>query len=323
MSSRGKGGLVMNLSIIRTVVEVSKSKSFQDAAFSLNYTPAVVSKHVARAEEELGVKLFFRGNKASAVSMTPECEAIIEDLDQICRSWERAENSLEYVRNSARSNTVRIGLGMRTWSDLEDEIIADFIQHSPDITVELSHGYAGDLLNSMSQGRLDGVFLTTMGDLSEQNLSTLSANSSDYSFIRVAENSRMYMAISERHELAKKDEAEFWEFRDFTIAFNSDKLISGKLQKLTPFLELSRKYGIKLNYSYLPTTDASAYRIAKNTDLAIPVPANNIKYDGIKYVRLKDWEIPFVTYFVFINGHNTPAFARFCRSVEACAGAEK
>ncbi len=313
----------MNLSIIRTVVEVSRSKSFQDAAFSLNYTPAVVSKHVARAEEELGVKLFFRGNKASAVSMTPECEAIIEDLEQICRSWERAENSLEYARNSARSSTVRIGLGMRMWSDHEDEIIADFIQHNPDITVELSHGYAGDLLNSMSQGRLDGVFLTTMGDISDQNLLPPLSDSSDYSFIRVAESNRMYMAISERHELAKKDEAEFWEFRDFTIAFNSDKFISGKLQKLTPFLELSRKYGMKLNYSYLPTTDASAYRIAKTTDLAIPVPANNIKYDGIKYILLKDWQIPFVTYFVSLSGHNTPAFARLCRSVAAWAGSEK
>ena len=311
----------MNLSIIKTIVEVSRSRSFQDAAFALNYTPAVVSKHIARAEEELGVKLFFRGNKASAVSMTPECESVIEELEQICRSWERAENTLEYARNSSRSSAVRIGLGMRTWSDHEDDIIADFIQHNPDITVELTHGYATELLNSMAQGRLDGVFLTTMGEFAGQDLTPPFADDSEYSVIRVVESYRMYMAISDRHALAKKDEADFSEFRDFTIAFNSDKLIPGKTQKLTPFLELSRKYGMEMKYTYLPTTDASAYRIAKTTDLAIPVPANNIKYDGIKYILLKDWTIPFVTNFISVTGHDTPAFSRFRREVLARADA--
>ena len=310
----------MNLSIIKTIVEVSRSKSFQDAAYALNYTPAVVSKHIARAEEELGVKLFFRGNKASTVSMTPECESVIGELTQICRSWERAENTLEYARSGSRSSVVRIGVGLRTWSYDEDDIIAEFIQHNPDITVELTHGYAGDLLNSMAQGRLDGVFLTTMGSTPEPDSALLQDNR-EFSCLRVAESYQMYMAISDQHELAKKDEADFGEFRDFTIAFNSDKLIPGKMQKLTPFLELSQKYGMELKYTYVPTTDASAYRIAKTSNLAIPVPANNIKFDGIKYILLKDWTIPFVTYFVSIADHSTPALTRFRRAVEAQAAA--
>ena len=309
----------MNLSIIKTIVEVSRSRSFQDAAFTLNYTPAVVSKHIARAEEEMGTKLFFRGNKASAVSLTPECEAIIGELEQICRSWERVQNTLEYARNSSRSSVVRIGIGLRTWSCQEDDIIAEFIQHNPDITVELTHNYGVELLNGMSQGKLDGVFITTMGDDTEQYLSSAFADSGECSFTRVVESYRMYMAISDRHPLARKDEADFAEFRDFTIAFNSDKLSAGKMQKISPFLDLSRKYGIELNYTYLPTIDASAYRIAKTTNLAIPVPANNIKYDGIKYILLKDWTIPFVTYFISRTDHNTPAFGRFRRAVQARA----
>lgn len=149
----------MNLNIIETVVGVSRSKSFQDAADTLNYTPAVVSKHVARAEAELGVKLFFRGNKANAISMTPECEAVIDEMEKILDSWRRAVNKLEHLQNSKAGACVRLGLGQRIWNYREDEIIAAFIQHNPDVRVELTHAYTTDMLSALAQGRLDGVFL--------------------------------------------------------------------------------------------------------------------------------------------------------------------
>lgn len=307
----------MNLNIIETVVAVSRSKSFQDAAYALNYTPAVVSKHVARAEAELGVKLFFRGNKANDISMTPECEAIIEELAKIRTGWKRLENTLEHLKNSEAGASVRIGLGQRPWSYYEDEIIADFIQCNPDVTVDLTHGYTMDLLNSMAQGRIDGVFVTTLGRAEALESAADFMRKNDCEFFRVLDNCRMYIAISETHPLAQKTEADFSEFGDYTIAINSDKMTLGSERRILPFQVLSRKYGMELKYTYLPTTDASAYQIAKSTYVAIPVPDNRVKFEGIRYIRLRDWTEPFNFYFVTMNSRESGALKRFKNAVRA------
>ena len=311
----------MNMNLINTIIAVSRSKSFLDAAYDLNYTPAVVSKHIARAEKELGVRLFFRGNKANSVSMTPECETILDELVRIQQSWQRAENALELLRNSNRP-TVRIGVGQRTWNYHEDEIIGDFIQNNPDISVDLTHGYPMDMLNSMVHGRIDGVFITMQGSTDDRDDISALRKKYDCDFFHVMDSSRMYLAISDRHELAKKDEAEFFEFRDFTIAINSDKLVPSG-QKIAPFLELSKKYGMELKYTYLPTTDASAYRIAQNTVLAIPVPDDRLRFEGIKYIRLREWPTTFSIYFVTMKTPGSPALARFKKAVQAFSKADR
>ena len=307
----------MNMNIIETVVEVSRSRSFQDAADALNYTPAVVSKHVARAEEELGVKLFFRGNKASAVSLTPECEHIIDEMVRIQDSWKRLENKLEHLQSGKAGASIRLGVGQRTWNCREDEIIADFIRQNPDITVDLTHAYTADMLNAMAQGRLDGVFLTVQGWGSTEELLQDYAAKYECGFFRVMDTSEMYLAISDRHPLARKDEAELWEFRDFTIAFNSDRRALNHRQNEQPFLELSRKYGMELKRIFLPTMDASAYQIARTGDIAIPVPGNGVRFEGVKYVRLRDWNAPFTLYFATMNHSSaSPALVKFRRAVE-------
>ncbi len=309
----------MNLSILDTILAVSRCSSFQEAAEVLNYTPAVVSKQIARAEDELGVRLFFRGNKASGAAMTPECLAILDDLTQMKLHWDRIGNTLDAIRTDRRDSVVRIGLGQRTWNYREDEIIADFIQSNPDISVELVHGYTTDLLNSMAEGKLDGVFVAMQGKAEEQSFTAAFIEKHDCSFLRVTDLCQMYLAISDRHKLAQRDEADFRDFRDYSIAVNSDPRALGCEMNLQPFQELCDKYGMELHYTCLATADASAYRIAKNTNVAIPIPNNNLKFEGIKYIRLRDWTAPLTYYFASMNRGVSPALARFLASVRSFA----
>ena len=48
----------MNMKEIEVLSELVNYKSFSDAAFSLAYSPSVISKYVSNIEEELGVKIF-------------------------------------------------------------------------------------------------------------------------------------------------------------------------------------------------------------------------------------------------------------------------
>lgn len=133
----------------------------------------------------------------------------------------------------------------------------------------------------------------------------------DCSFSHVIGSNEMYLAISEHHPLAAKDEAELWEFQDFTIAFNSDQRALNHRQNELPFLELSRKYGMELKRIFLPTMDASAYLIAKTGNIAIPVPGNGIRFEGVKYIRLRDLEAHFTLYFASMNSNRSPILELF------------
>lgn len=307
----------MNTNIIETIIAVSKNRSFQEAAYTLNYTPAVVSKHIARAEEELGIKLFYRGNKANAVTMTPECEAIINELIQIKTQWNRLENTIDFLKNQSRDSGIRIGLSLRTWNYGEDEIIADFIQRNPDIATEITHGYTSDLLDSLAIGKLDCVFVTVSGRA--ENLEALASfmKNHDCDFYHIMDICRIYLAISSKHPLAQKEEGYLYEFKDFTLAFNSDKKAIFSSSNILPFIELSKKYGMELKYTYLPTTDTSVYKIARSTNIAIPIPDNELKLEGIKYIRLRDWTAPFAYYFVTMNSNQSTALSRLKETVHS------
>jgi len=257
-----QGGRSMNLSIINTVLTVSRCKSFMEASYALNYTPAVVSKHIARAEEELGVRLFLRGNKANSITRTPECEAVIGDLEQIMSSWERVETTLELLRTDARKSTVRIGTPRRAWNYGSDEIIAGFYRHSPELSVDMTYAHTEELLRLLSLGKLDGVFLFVQGKAGDYEFLERFRREQECEFFFIEEIRQMYLAISDRLPLARKDEASFAEFRDFTIAFNSDRLAISAGRNMIPFLNLAAKYGFPLRHKALPTLDASVYRLA-------------------------------------------------------------
>ena len=309
----------MNLSIINTVLTVSRCKSFMEASYALNYTPAVVSKHIARAEEELGVRLFLRGNKANSITRTPECEAVIGDLEQIMSSWERVETTLELLRTDARKSTVRIGTPRRAWNYGSDEIIAGFYRHSPELSVDMTYAHTEELLRLLSLGKLDGVFLFVQGKAGDYEFLERFRREQECEFFFIEEIRQMYLAISDRLPLARKDEASFAEFRDFTIAFNSDRLAISAGRNMIPFLNLAAKYGFPLRHKALPTLDASVYRLAKDSDLAIPVPDSSFRYEGIKYVRLTDWTEGISCYFVTMRRNDSPALARFNAEVRAFA----
>ena len=155
----------MNVHLIKTIVTVSKCSNFAEAAYLLNYTPAVVSKHIASVEKELGVKLFLRGNKSNSAELTSEGRAVIYELIAMQEAWEKLNGTLSMLKD--KPGPLRIGTPHKRWTYGEEEIITDYILENPETGLEQVHGYASELLRQVGAGRLDGAFLVVQGDPDE------------------------------------------------------------------------------------------------------------------------------------------------------------
>ena len=88
----------LNFEEVETIVTVSRSKSFNEAAYLLNYAPSTISKAVSSVEQEIGYTLFVRGNRANAASLTPEGKALMPDFIRIHESMQQLKNDLSAMQ---------------------------------------------------------------------------------------------------------------------------------------------------------------------------------------------------------------------------------
>lgn len=95
----------MNLLRIKYFVEAARSASFSEAARRLFTTQPNLSRQISSMEEELGVKLFLRGNKST--KLTPAGQYLYGQLRDIPDITDRA---FEQVRAYRHGEQVSIGL---------------------------------------------------------------------------------------------------------------------------------------------------------------------------------------------------------------------
>ena len=67
-----------SLNGLRAFEAAARHLSFTVAASELNVTQTAISHQIRRLEEELGIRLFVRQNRALALTVTPEPECLAE-----------------------------------------------------------------------------------------------------------------------------------------------------------------------------------------------------------------------------------------------------
>jgi len=287
----------MRLNEVETIVTVSKCRSFHEAALMLNYSPSVISKHVSNAEKELGVVLFFRGNRANSISLTKEGEALMPCFIQIHECIVQLKSNTSALKYN-NSGLLQIGVTGHLSSLGREEIMAIFLRKYPDVRVEQSKHDFDTLVHSLCSGSIDGIFLIVQSG--SQNFSTLTGLLSDpklESFF-ICRESNIYLGISDKDPLAQQDEAAFSAFRDFSVTFHSDQRILVKAGTIEPFARLSKKSGFDLKPLFIDPRDTSSFYLAKQMKIAIPALRSSFEYPGIKFVRVSDWDTYSLSYFL-------------------------
>lgn len=121
------------LGAIAIFVQVADLRSFTAAAHKLGMTASGVSKAITRLEARLGVQLAKRTTRQ--VSLTEEgalyaerCRQILAELDEV--------NALVTRRQHAPKGKLRIQLPAAEGRNLIVPILADFVEHYPELSIE-------------------------------------------------------------------------------------------------------------------------------------------------------------------------------------------
>ena len=302
----------MTFEEVETIVTVSKSNSFNEAAYLLNYAPSTISKAVISVEKEIGYTLFVRGNRANAASLTKEGQALMPSFIRINDSVQQLKNDL-IVMHQENKDLLKIGSTTNIGYRLRDEVLADFMIRHPEIRLEQEKTDFATLLHMLYSGSASGVFL--YAQLGSKNMTLLESVMDDPQLeaIFIGRERDMYLAISDRDALAQQDEAPFSAFRDYTLLVHPDKNVLSNAGIVDPFYALSEASGFPLKTLALDPRDPATFYLATKMKLAIPTHVMSFVYPGIKMVRVSDWSCDSVAYFLtkkFRSGHALSALIK-------------
>lgn len=291
----------MNMREIEVISEIVNYQNFSDAAYSLSYSPSVISKYVSSVENELGVKLFVRGNKSNELSLTPEGKVLMQDIQRISLAYHHMMELKKQFKGSY-DNVIRIGSLPRFGNKTEQDILADFLYDNPTAELEQIKMHARDLLRLLQAGKLDAAFIVLTSDVRAEVFFKDLLDNSDVDIELVTTEKEQYIGVSENFLPGVEEEANFEVFRDFTFVLpvretNRDTAAYDSMKMM------AKQNGFKLKTTYIDEFDTTVFRLAIKKPLAIAMTSIGFRIDGIKILRVADWQYPSNLYFMSLNGN--------------------
>ncbi len=102
----------MDIELLRTFLEVRKTRHFGKAAENLYLTQAAVSARIRHLEQLLGVKLFIRSR--NNIQLTSEGERLVSHAQTVLLAWSQARQEL--ALETGQSSQVHIGVRSGLWN---------------------------------------------------------------------------------------------------------------------------------------------------------------------------------------------------------------
>jgi DNA-binding transcriptional LysR family regulator len=146
----------MNLRFLETFVWLAKLRNFRLTAEKLHTTQAAVSSRIATLEQELGVRLFNRGDRE--VTLTLEGSKALVYADRLVRT---THDMLESMKDRALyTGVVRIGVIESIIHSWFPELMARIHRVYPQLEVELAGDTTIRLIEQFNKGNLDLILQT-------------------------------------------------------------------------------------------------------------------------------------------------------------------
>ena len=145
----------MDIQLLRTFLELDRTRHFGKAAEALFVTQSAVSARIRLLEETLGVPLFIR--RRNEIQLTSAGERLKRHAETIVTAWQRAltDTALDEEHKLALS----VG-GMHTlWDCFLQRWIHSLYRHRPDIALQAEAHGSEVLVKKVADGVLDVAFL--------------------------------------------------------------------------------------------------------------------------------------------------------------------
>ncbi len=141
----------MHIDLIKTFIQVAKSRHFRKASDQLFITQSAVSARIKQLEQNLGVQLFIR-NKHD-VALTPAGIRFLTHAEKLMVSWHKACH--EVMLPEAIESSLMIGATDTIWSVFLTDWIVDIQQSHKDLAIWAELHTSKSLLPSIVEGSLD------------------------------------------------------------------------------------------------------------------------------------------------------------------------
>ena len=147
----------MEFRILRYFLAVAREESITGAAKLLNVTQPTLSKQLMELEEELGKKLFIRGNRK--ITLTEEGMLLRKRAQEITDLVDKTESEISNT-DEIISGDIYIGGGETDAMRLVARVVKKLQEAHPHIRYHLYSGNAGDVTERLEKGLLDfGVII--------------------------------------------------------------------------------------------------------------------------------------------------------------------
>ncbi|MFT4679789.1 MAG: LysR family hydrogen peroxide-inducible transcriptional activator [Flavobacteriales bacterium] len=150
----------MTLKQLQYAVAIDNFRSFTKAAASCLVTQPTLTMQVQKLEDEIGIKLFDRGQKP--LVPTPTGEHFILRARQITREMDQLKEFVSSDKESI-SGSFSIGVIPTVAPYLLPLVLPDFIERYPDTHLVLEELQTAEIIRRLSAGTLDvGVLVTPL-----------------------------------------------------------------------------------------------------------------------------------------------------------------
>lgn len=147
----------MDITLIKTFLEVANTGSFVAACDRLYVTQSAVSLRIQRLEDSLGHPLFIR-SKAGAV-LTPEGKQFEPYALSLLKIWEEARQQIAIPEGYSRA--ISIGAQYSLWSRLGFRWLDAMPTEMPELSVHCELGMSDRIMRFLVEGVLQAALVYT------------------------------------------------------------------------------------------------------------------------------------------------------------------
>lgn len=141
----------MDIGLLRTFLEVSRTRHFGKAAQNLYLTQSAVSFRIKQLEDLVGVPLFTR--QRNNIMLTPSGERLIQHAENILAAWQLALQDVGVAEQQA-SQLILGGIS-NLWDTFLQSILPQLAADFPSISIRTEINSHLELTRSLIAGRLD------------------------------------------------------------------------------------------------------------------------------------------------------------------------
>lgn len=315
----------MNIDELRAVVDVSRFKSFAEAAEYESVSPSIISKYVSRIEEELGIKIFDRATKSKPVELTADGRAVIKDIRNMVNNYTSMVASVSTMKNEALP-PLSIGFVPSLGHFSEDKLLSEFVYQNQTLPVRLIDGGIDKLLNCLMSNVAD-VLLVRLSEWDFEPGAGLIDKlfNPDLEMVELRRQRQLSLLVPEGNPLAKLKAItpdDLPQVRKNTLLLNSRSVyVVADRNKDRAF----GMFGGQEGYSSVLIDMCKPFVVldmmATHKEMIMPICVfDDINLPGFKLIPVKDWNVSTQLLMIFRKSNNSRTLRKFVDSLTEGTG---